>query len=39
MEPGSLPTPGDILAAVSEGRVGGKAYDDEWPERAAKSMW
>jgi len=39
VEPGSLPTPGDILAAVSDGRVGGKAYDDEWPERAAKSMW
>lgn len=34
-----LPTPGDILAALSEDRVGGRAYDEEWPERAAKTMW
>jgi PPOX class probable FMN-dependent enzyme, DR_2398 family len=34
-----LPTVGDILAALTEGRVGGKAYDEEWPERAARSMW
>lgn len=36
---GSLPTPGQILAALTEGRVGGEAYDREWPERAKKSMW
>ena len=35
----SLPTPGQILAEVSAGRVGGEKYDREWPERAAKSMW
>ncbi len=34
-----LPTPGDILATMSEARVGGLAYDEEWPERAAKTMW
>jgi predicted pyridoxine 5'-phosphate oxidase superfamily flavin-nucleotide-binding protein len=34
-----LPTPGDILAGMSEERVGGGAYDREWPERARKSMW
>lgn len=34
-----LPTAGDILAAMSENRVGGKPYDEEWPERAAKTMW
>lgn len=39
VDPASLPTPGDILATMSEARVGGRAYDDEWPERAAKTMW
>lgn len=35
----SLPTPGQILAVLSENRVGGEPYDKEWPERARKSMW
>lgn len=35
----SLPTPGGILAAMSEDRVGGQAYDEEWPERARKTLW
>ncbi|MEO8560422.1 MAG: pyridoxamine 5'-phosphate oxidase family protein [Rhodospirillales bacterium] len=35
----SLPTPGKILAALSEDRVGGEAYDRAWPERAKKSLW
>jgi uncharacterized protein len=34
-----LPSAGDILAALSKGRVGGEAYDKEWPGRAAKTMW
>ena len=34
-----LPTPGQILAAASDGSVGGARYDAEWPERAAKTMW
>lgn len=34
-----FPTPGQILAALSEDRVGGDTYDREWPERAAKTMW
>lgn len=34
-----LPTPGDVLAALSEQRVGGEAYDKEWPARAAASLW
>lgn len=37
--PGSLPTPGQILAALSDGRVGGEAYDRAWPERAKQTMW
>ncbi|WP_417668777.1 pyridoxamine 5'-phosphate oxidase family protein [Roseibium sp.] len=39
VEPKSLPTPGDILADMSNGKVGGKQYDEDWPERAAKTMW
>lgn len=39
VEPGALPTPGAILSALSGGNTGGKAYDDEWPSRAAKSLW
>ncbi|MGH6860004.1 MAG: pyridoxamine 5'-phosphate oxidase family protein [Phyllobacterium sp.] len=34
-----FPTPGQILAALSNDRVGGETYDREWPERAAKTMW
>ena len=34
-----LPTPGQILAAMSEERVGGESYDRVWPARAAASMW
>lgn len=39
VDPNRLPTPGDILAAMSDNRVGGRPYDEEWPERAAKTMW
>jgi PPOX class probable FMN-dependent enzyme len=34
-----LPTPGQILGAMTAGEVGGARYDAEWPERAAKTMW
>ncbi|MBI3452132.1 MAG: pyridoxamine 5'-phosphate oxidase family protein [Rhodospirillales bacterium] len=36
---GNLPSPGQILAALSENRVGGDAYDRAWPARAQKSLW
>ncbi|MDE2068492.1 MAG: pyridoxamine 5'-phosphate oxidase family protein [Bradyrhizobium sp.] len=39
VDPKSLPTPGQILASLSENTVGGESYDREWPERAQKSMW
>ena len=39
VDPASLPTPGQILAGLTENRVGGEPYDKEWPERARKSMW
>jgi PPOX class probable FMN-dependent enzyme len=34
-----LPTPGQILAEMSENRVGGEDYDRAWPERARQTMW
>ena len=39
VDPKALPSPGQILAEMSEARVGGEAYDREWPERARKSLW
>ena len=39
IDPATLPTAGQILAALSENRVGGADYDKEWPIRAAASMW
>ena len=39
VDPASLPTPGQILAEMSDNRVGGTRYDEEWPERARKSLW
>ncbi len=34
-----LPKPGQILASMTDGEVGGKDYDDAWLDRALKSMW
>jgi uncharacterized protein len=39
VDPRSLPTPGQILADMSDNRVGGEQYDREWPERARQTMW
>jgi PPOX class probable FMN-dependent enzyme len=39
IDPATLPTAGQMLAAASAGTVGGEAYDREWPQRAAASMW
>jgi len=39
VDPASLPTPGQVLAAMSEDRVGGADYDEAWPERARQSLW
>ena len=35
----SLPTPGEILASMTAGEVGGDSYDKAWPERAKATMW
>jgi PPOX class probable FMN-dependent enzyme len=39
IDPKTLPTPGQILAEMSENKVGGEEYDRIWPERAAATMW
>ncbi len=39
IDPATLPTAGQILANLSGDRVGGQAYDDEWPQRANKTLW
>lgn len=38
-ESGVLPTMGAILAEMTDGAEGGAAYDAEWPDRAARSLW
>jgi len=39
VDPKELPTPGRILADMSNNRVGGDDYDRAWPERAKQTMW
>ena len=39
VDPATLPTPGAILAALSENTVGGAEYDRAWPERARQTLW
>ncbi|MET7245484.1 pyridoxamine 5'-phosphate oxidase family protein [Methylobacterium sp. EM32] len=39
VDPKTLPTTGQILAELSDGRVGGESYDGAWAERAKQTMW
>jgi PPOX class probable FMN-dependent enzyme len=39
IDPKTLPSPGEILAEMSERRVGGVEYDRAWPERARQTLW
>src|ERR1700752_5049269 len=39
VDPRTLPTPGQILASMSDDQVGGGSDDRESPERAAQTMW
>jgi uncharacterized protein len=39
VDPASLPTAGQILAALSACRLGGDDYDKAWPERARQNLW
>jgi PPOX class probable FMN-dependent enzyme len=34
-----LPTVGDMLREITEGRIDGRAYDADWPTRAAATLW
>jgi len=38
-DPAELPTAGQILAALSNARLGGEQYDKEWCTRAAATLW
>lgn len=35
----ALPTPGEILGAITAGEVGGPDYDAAWPARMRQSLW
>ncbi|MBC8037663.1 MAG: pyridoxamine 5'-phosphate oxidase family protein [Rhizobiales bacterium] len=35
----AIPTPGDILEALSKSEIDGHVYDVEWPARASKTLW
>ena len=39
IDPATLPTPGQILASMTDNQVGGDSYDQTWPERAKQTMW
>jgi PPOX class probable FMN-dependent enzyme len=39
IDPKSLPSAGQILAALSDDRVGGEEYDRAWPGRAKETLW
>jgi PPOX class probable FMN-dependent enzyme len=39
LDPAALPSPGQILADLSDNRVGGTEYDSSWAERARESLW
>ncbi|MEE9453067.1 MAG: pyridoxamine 5'-phosphate oxidase family protein [Paracoccaceae bacterium] len=35
----ALPTAGQILSSMTDGKVGGTQYDKTWPARAEKTLW
>lgn len=39
VDPKTLPTPGEILASMSDNTVESDKYDEEWPERARQTLW
>jgi PPOX class probable FMN-dependent enzyme len=39
VDPTSLPSAGQMLAVLSENRVGGDEYDRTWPARARQTLW
>lgn len=39
VDPASLPTAGEMLAAVSDNEIGGPDYDVEWRNRGLRTLW
>lgn len=39
IDPDTLPTPGAVLAFLSDNRVGGEEYDKAWDGRAKETLW
>ncbi|MBN42479.1 MAG: flavin-nucleotide-binding protein [Alphaproteobacteria bacterium] len=39
IDPATLPTPGQILATLSENKLGGADYDNSWADKAKVSIW
>lgn len=39
VDPRTLPSAGQILAALSQNRLGGDDFDQAWPQRARQRMW
>jgi PPOX class probable FMN-dependent enzyme len=39
VDPKTIPTPGQVLQRTTRSEIDAKTYDEEWPGRAAKSMW
>jgi PPOX class probable FMN-dependent enzyme len=39
VDPKTLPSPGEMLASLSDDRVGGEPYDRQWAERAKATLW
>ena len=39
VDPKSLPSAGEMIAATTRGVEGGKSYDDAWLDRAEKTLW
>ena len=35
----SLPKPGEVLAWLSDNKIGGEDYDNTWEERARETLW
>jgi len=39
IDPKDLPTPGQILADLTDNKLGGEDYDMKWPAKAKASLW
>ena len=39
IDPATLPTPGQILATLTDNKLGGADYDNSWVDKAKESMW